>query len=297
MKLVTFHTPDGRTSPGVLAGDRIADLGDRYPDMISLLADGATGLAYARSAATGAGIDADSVRLLAPVPRPPRLRDCSVFEEHIKGAARFAAMLGMPAFADVPEIWYEHPIYYKGNHLSVIGPGAEIVRPAGVQRLDYELEVAVVIGKAGRDIPVERAHEHIAGFTIYNDVTIRDGGFGEVAGLMGPAKAKDFDGGNVLGPWLVTPDELPDPQALTMSARLNGELMGGGSTADMYHSWAAIVSYASVRETLHPGEVIGSGTVGSGSLIEHRRVLQPGDLVEFEVDGLGVLSNRVVEGE
>jgi 2-keto-4-pentenoate hydratase/2-oxohepta-3-ene-1,7-dioic acid hydratase in catechol pathway len=151
-----------------------------------------------------------------------------------------------------------------------------------------------VIGRQGRDIPRERAFEHIAGFTIFDDFTARDIQIREMAARLGPAKGKDFDTGNATGPYLVTPDEIRDPYALTMVARVNGEEWSRGSTADMHHRWEDIVAHLSRDETLYPGELIGSGTVGGGCGLELDRYLEAGDVVELEVESIGVLRNRVV---
>lgn len=297
MKLVTYTDSSGRTAPGVLVGDgtQAVDLSGAFPDMLALLDAGVEGMAAAQRMLEErvALVSLDEVTLLAPVPIPRRIRDCSVFEEHMAGGVRFAERMGIAELTKIPDFWYEYPIYYKGNHLSVVGPDAEITWPTGGALLDYELEIAVVIGTPGKDIKAAEAMSHIAGFVIYNDLSLRDLGFPEVLGRMGPAKAKDFDTGNVLGPWLVTPDEIADPYALTMRAAVNGEYQGGGSTADMFHRWDSIIEWAARSETLVPGEVIGAGTVGGGTLAEHGRFLEPGDVISFEVDGLGVLSNRI----
>jgi 2-keto-4-pentenoate hydratase/2-oxohepta-3-ene-1,7-dioic acid hydratase in catechol pathway len=297
MRLITISGPGGHPVPAVLLpGEASAvDLSTEFPDMLALLDAGGAGTATARRllAEARSVIDLADAALLAPVPRPRRLRDCSVFEEHMAGGARFAERMGITELASIPPFWYEHPIYYKGNPLSVVGPGAEIRWPAGGSRLDFELEIAAVIGTGGRDIPLSRAMDHIAGFVIYNDLSLRDLGFSELMGRLGPAKSKDFDTGNVLGPWLVTPDEIDSPYDLAMTATLNGELTGAGSTAGMYHRWDAIIAWASQDETLVPGEVIGAGTVGGGTLAELGRCLSPGDVISFAIDGLGTLTNQV----
>jgi 2-keto-4-pentenoate hydratase/2-oxohepta-3-ene-1,7-dioic acid hydratase in catechol pathway len=231
--------------------------------------------------------------LLAPLPVPQSIRDCSVFEEHLKSAARAAARTGAPPFK-IPDVWYKQPVYYKGNRFSVIGPDAEIVWPPQCSRLDYELEIAAVIGRRGKNLAPEQAMQHVFGFMIFNDMSARDFQGLDMQGLLGPAKGKDFDSGNAMGPWLVTTDEL-DLYNLEMKASLNGEYVGGGSTSSMYYKWDAIISHISRDETLHPGEVIGSGTVGGGTLAEHGRSLSPGDSIEFKIDGLGILRNRVVK--
>ena len=144
-------------------------------------------------------------------------------------------------------------------------------------------------------VPRERAREHIAGYTVFNDFSARDAQMREMAGRLGPAKGKDFDTGNAMGPFLVTTDEVPDPYALTMVARVNGEEWSRGRSGEMHHRFEDIIAHVSRDETLHPGEFIGSGTVGNGCGLELDRWIAPGDVVELEVEGLGVLRNRVVK--
>jgi fumarylacetoacetate (FAA) hydrolase len=218
----------------------------------------------------------EEVRLLAPVPRPPSVRDAYAFEEHIRNAAR---VTGRPG---VPDEWYELPVFYFSNPAAIYGPDDEIPFPAGSEELDYELEVAAVIGGSGA----------IGGFTIMNDWSARDLQRKEMRVGLGPAKGKDF--ATSLGPIVVTPDELGDLR-LEMIARVNGEERSRGNMGDMYHSWEAIIERASANTQLVPGDVIGSGTVGTGCILEHGdgRWLQPGDVVELEVEGIGVLRNRV----
>jgi len=218
----------------------------------------------------------EDVRLLAPVPRPPSVRDAYAFEEHIRNAAR---VTGRPG---VPDEWYELAIFYFSNPAAIYGPDEEIPYPADTEELDYELEVAAVIG----------AEAAVGGFTIMNDWSARDLQRKEMKVGLGPAKGKDF--ATSLGPIVVTPDELGDLR-LEMVARVNGEERSRGNMGDMYHSWEAIIERASANTQLVPGDVIGSGTVGTGCILEHGdgRWLQPGDVVELEVEGIGVLRNSV----
>src|SRR5204862_57353 len=182
----------------------------------------------------------------------------------------------------VPDEWYELPVFYFSNPAAIYGPDDEIPYPAGSEELDYELEVAAVIGVAGA----------VGGFTVMNDWSARDLQRKEMKIGLGPAKGKDF--ATSLGPIVVTPDELGDLR-LEMVARVNGEERSRGNLGDMYHSWEAILERAAANTKLVPGDVIGSGTVGSGCILEHGdgRWLQPGDTVELEVEGIGVLRNRV----
>lgn len=272
-------------------------------DLIALLANGPVGREAVAEALAVLGPSADNpdatsvlggslvyrveaIRLLAPLPRPASLRDCSAFEQHVRTASR----------GQVPPEWYEMPVYYKGNPASVIGTDTEVRIPPGVDRLDYELEYAIVIGQAGRDIAPENAAAHIAGYTVFNDISERRAQFREMRVGLGPAKGKDTDGTNVLGPYLVTPDEWNPAQPHAMIARVGGQEWSRGSTDTIHFPVEHIVSYISRLETLHVGDVIGTGTVGGGCGLELRRYPQPGDLVELDVDGLGVLQNRWIGG-
>jgi fumarylacetoacetate (FAA) hydrolase len=218
----------------------------------------------------------EDVRLLAPVPRPPSVRDAYAFEEHVRNAR---AVTGR---GEVPPEWYELPVFYFSNPAAIYGPDDEIPYPAGSEQLDYELEAAVVIGAQGA----------IGGFTIMNDWSARDLQRQEMKVGLGPAKGKDF--ATSLGPVVVTPDELGDLR-LEMVARVNGEERSRGNLGDMYHSWEAILARAAANTRLVPGDVVGSGTVGTGCILEHGdgRWLQPGDVVELEVEGIGVLRNVI----
>jgi len=252
------------------------------------------------------------VRLLAPLPRPRSIRDCLAFEQHYIGAMRtiaswkfgplaaldrgVARILGR-GFLRPPKVWYERPIYYKGNPASVVGHEAEVLWPSFTNRLDFELELAVVIGRTGRNIPAERASDWIAGYTIFNDFSARDFQMYEMSGRLGPAKSKDFDTGNVLGPWLVAPDELENPYNLQMRARVNGEHWSSGNSGDMRFTFEQMIAAISQDETLHPGDVIGSGTVPTGCGLELDRWIKPGDVVELEIERIGVLRNRIVRHE
>jgi 2-keto-4-pentenoate hydratase/2-oxohepta-3-ene-1,7-dioic acid hydratase in catechol pathway len=224
------------------------------------------------------------VRLLAPIVRPPSLRDCSAYEEHVRNAMR----------GEVPKKWYDIPAYYKGNPDAVVGTGAAIELADVSDKVDYELEYAAVVGKDCVDLTEDQVLSHLAGFMVFNDISVRDLQFREMSIGLGPAKGKDLDGSNVLGPYLVTPDEW-DPHAdNTMVARVNGDEWSRGSTSTIYHSVERIVSYISQREKLHAGDVIGTGTVGGGCGLELGRYPGDGDVVELEVEGLGVLTNRWV---
>jgi 2-keto-4-pentenoate hydratase/2-oxohepta-3-ene-1,7-dioic acid hydratase in catechol pathway len=226
----------------------------------------------------------EHIRLLPPIEKPSNLRDFISFETHIRNARKTRGQ-------DVPPAWYEIPAYYKGNTSTIIGPDDEVIWPSYTEKMDYELEFACVIGKEGQDISAEEAEEFIVGYMIMNDFSARDIQAKEMSVGLGPAKGKDF--ATALGPYLVTKDEIPDPYQLNMRAYVNGELWTKGTTGDMYRKFPEIISYVSTGERIVPGDVFGSGTVGWGCGLELGKFLKEGDLVELEVEGLGVLRNRI----
>ena len=239
----------------------------------------------------------DAVELCPPIVRPSSLRDFYAFEQHVKTANAHRGR-------NVPEEWYEIPVFYFSNPASIYGPEEVIPYPRRSAALDYELEVACVIGKGGRDIKAEDAENHIFGYMIFNDWSARDIQRQEMRVGLGPAKGKDF--ASSFGPYLVTPDELEDRHTgrpgvydLEMIARLNGEERSRGNWKDLYWSFGQMIERASENVTLYPGDVIGSGTVGTGCLLELTKGqgpwLQPGDVVELEIDRLGILRNTVGE--
>lgn len=312
MKLATFEQ-DGRSRLGAVidGDDKVVDLdaaflrrhGRPEPALASMLAliDAASA---GRAVADALVVDppeedvlaVSAVELLAPLPVPRQIRDFLCFEEHLRNAFEQAGRLTGQAF-EIPPVWYDQPIYYKANRFSVVGPDADVRWPAYAQLLDYELELACIIGTGGVDIARDEALSHVFGYTIFNDVSARDAQMREMAGQLGPAKGKDFDTGNVLGPWIVTADEIGDPHDLSMVARVNGEEWSRGTSAAMHHTFADVIAFVSQSETLHPGEVLGSGTVGTGCGLEQGRFLSPGDVVELEIDRIGVLRNRIVRKE
>ncbi len=313
MKLVTFQH-DGRERSGLLLGEgSVLDLAAADPSLPSSLQAfieaGEPALEAARRLNSDPPPEAvrQPGRLLAPLPRPVRLRDCSLFIEHLEVA--FAKMEQDVAsraadpvkaledsrasgrFALKPE-FRRQVIYYNADHMHVYGPGDDVPFPVASSWLDYELEWACVIGKTGTDIAKEDARDHILGYTIFNDWSARDLQIPFMDCGLGPGEGKDF--ANSLGPCIVTADELGDPYHLTMTARVNGEEWSRGSTSSMHHRFEDAVVQFSRSRTLAAGEIIGSGTVLSGCGYELGRRLQPGDTVELEVEGIGVLANRVV---
>ena len=323
MKLVTFGvpTPVGQIQRmGAIHRDKIIDLNmgytrylvDRHgnggvheigaamlpPDMIAFFRRGEEGkdaakvtIDYvtkygAKGNLLGPGgekiiYETSEVKLKAPVPRPNSLRDYLSFEGHSSFSGKRQLDKG----------WYEMPVCYKGNPDTVIGPDEVILWPAFTDLLDYELEYGIYIGKEGKNIPRERVEEYIAGYTIFDDVSARDIQLKEMlAGGLGPAKGKDTC--SVMGPCLVTPDEV-DPTNLRMMARVNGEVWSENNSGTAYWTWPQIIEFASMEETLYPGDFLGSGTVERGCGMELNRWIKPGDVIELEVEGIGILRNRV----
>lgn len=323
MKLATFINSGGKQAIGVVEPDKglILDvqaahgaafgaLSPFFNDMLALIDAGDEGLALAhdvmkRSAGSNAHrVALASSRLLAPVPEPRQIRDCNNFEQHMRGARvgmeRLKARLaGKPepkpedVNVTIAPVNYNHIVFYISNRFNVSGPDAEIEWPAYSEWLDYEGEIGFFIGRRGRDIAREKALDHIFGYSIFNDFSARDQQAEEMEGRMGPTKGKSFDTGNVIGPWIVTRDEIPDYKALTATVRVNGHVNGQGSASSMIHSYEDIIAYISRNETLHPGEFIGTGTLGGCCALETGHWLKDGDVVEVEVDRIGVLRNRV----
>ena len=225
------------------------------------------------------------VRIAAPLPNPPSLRDFIAFEDHIAATSKRRGQ-------QIPPEWYKAPVYYKGNHRTIIGPDEDLPWPLDTTKLDYELELACVIGCKGQDIAEREAQDYIAGYTIMNDFSARDIQFQEMACRLGPAKGKDF--ATALGPCLVTPDEITDLSALTMLARVNGEEWSRGRFGTIHWSFSQMIAHVSRGEMIYPGDVFGSGTVGGGCGLEMDRYLKPGDVVELEIQPIGILRTRVV---
>lgn len=265
-----------------------------FSNMLSVIEEGDYGLEQAehliRRANRRALLKIADVSFLPPV-MPVQYRDCLVFEEHLFNCLRAFGQ----AEPQLPPVWYDQPIYYKGNRMSFIGHGADVIWPNYAEHLDIELELAIVVGKQGKDIRRDEAADYIFGYTILNDVSARDAQMKEMPGQLGPAKGKDFDTGNILGPYILTADEVPHPVALDMEARVNGARWGGGNSRQMQHDFGRILEHISASETLYPGEVIGSGTVGTGCGLEIGKRLAPGDRFELEIEKIGVLANRIVK--
>ncbi|MGG1943333.1 fumarylacetoacetate hydrolase family protein [Trinickia sp. NRRL B-1857] len=328
MKLVTYRRGERGFRAGALVDDgaSIIDLSaasahadargvadPRFDSVLAMIggADAALERAYelVRSAPASARVPRAEAILDAPVQPPVQMRDCLCFEGHLIQAFRNARKLRAQQFPDpeakfaemeregvlaVPKTFYEQPIYYKANRLAVIGTDHDVRWPSYSNFLDFELEFGFFVGKRATDVSKEQARNYIYGYTIFNDVTARDAQTAEMGGQLGPAKGKDFDTANPMGPCLVTADELTDPYNLSMIARVNGEEWTRARSSTMYWSFEDVIAHISRSETLYPGEFIGSGTVEGGCGLELMRFLAPGDTVELEVEGIGVLRNRIV---
>ena len=316
MKLLTFKL-QGTDYLGALTDTGIVNLSAAAPDEIAFSSmqqfieagQSALDRAYALLASNPVTIPAGQVDWLAPLPLPAQIRDCLGFEEHLKNAFESAMKLSAMAADDpvtaedelrasgrfaVPEVWYQQPLYYKANRFSVAPSGKHILWPAYSNVMDFELEMACVIGKKGRDISEDNADDHIFGYTIFNDFSARDSQMLESPGMLGPAKGKDFDDSIILGPVIVTRDELDNPYNLRMQARVNGETWCDNNSNTIHWKFSDMIAHISKSETLYPGEIIGSGTVGLGCGLEHLRFLNDGDIVELEVEKIGVISNKVI---
>ena len=303
MKLLTYDHGSGPRC-GALQDDAVVDVAaligatQPLPDVRALLETGHDAIARVGDALAGGAaapkVALADVRLRAPILQPPTVRDCIVYEEH-------ATSQGTRA---IDPVWYRMPVFYFSNPLVIYGPDEDVPYPAASEQLDYELEIGCIIGKSGRNVPASAAMEYIAGFCIFNDWSARDLQFDEMTFGLGPAKGKDS--ASSIGPWVVTTDELL-PQIkdgrldLQCRVRVNGDdWLRDGETVDAYYSWGEIIERAAKDSRIAPGDVIGSGTVGGGSVreairkgYEAARWLEPGDRVELEVSGIGTLGNTL----
>ncbi len=320
MKLVTFRNKEGHSRAGWLKNGGVIDMHlisdgalpdnmlafiDNHEEYFSLIKD--QGLEEATPT-----YSLKEIKLLAPLPNPRSFRDYIGFEMHMLNASRsFGHTIG--------EAWYEMPIFYFTNHHGIFGPEEEIKRPEKETKLDIELEMAVIIGKKGKDIKAAEADDYIFGYTIFNDWTARAIQKVEMEIPLGPHKGKDF--ANAIGPCIVTKDEMEqyrcafsesffeaplkvppvkgDRFDVRMTSRINGQTICEGNYKTVYYNFPQMMERASENGvTLMPGDILGSGTVGWGSLIENKfevhRPLEPGDIVELEIEGIGVLRNKVV---
>jgi 2-keto-4-pentenoate hydratase/2-oxohepta-3-ene-1,7-dioic acid hydratase in catechol pathway len=325
MKLATYRA-NGAAKVGAIdaAGARVFDLaaaaaragaGDSpFASMLSLIDADEAGLDLARSLLGRRGGEADlwlpleEATLLAPLPEPRQMRDGMSFATHIRQSARGSQAIramatgGPEAFrkamaaplGELPAIYRQIPIYYITNRQTVVGPGATVQWPRYSKVMDYELEIAAITRRTRANIPATEANQHIFGYTIFNDFSARDRQTIEMEGRLGPAKGKSFDGSNAMGPWIVTSDELGDPETLKVEVKVNGETRSTSDTGEMLFSFAEVIADAAQDETIHAGEVFGSGTVGNCCGLEIGRFLRSGDEVALHVDRIGVLRNTVV---
>lgn len=324
MKLISFLNNSGQRRAGLHVDGKNYDLQksgnalklDLPSDVITLLQGGEDALAKARKVddAIKEGeitIPEQSITLLAPVPNPPSCRDAYAFRQHVATARRNRGVPMIPEFD-------QYPVFYFTNHNAVIGEGDLIVEQDHLEKLDFELEAAIVVGKHGKNVSAAEADQYIAGYTIMNDFSARVLQMEEMKLNLGPAKGKDF--ATAIGPWLVTTDELAgsklvtdegDKYDLRMTAHHNGELISDGSLKDMNWTFAEILERVSYGVEIFPGDVIGSGTVGTGCYLElngSRTLeakergesytpvwLQPGDTIDLEIGSLGKLSHKIVK--
>ena len=312
-KVALVHAGDSWLFDLASASQRAGKQNPAFSSMLDLVDHGDAALDEASSLFDRYGDDQDlwtavaETEILAPLPEPRQMRDGMSFPVHIvqgpighlKLNARKAgdtaelARLQAAPLPELPEVYRKQPIYYITNRFSVKGPNTTVKWPRYSQVMDYELEFGIVTKNRGANISAAKARDHIFGYTIFNDFSARDAQRIEMEGRLGPAKGQSFDGGNVLGPWIVTPDEVGDPYKLKMQARVNGEVRSQGTSEGMLFSFEEIIAHITRDETLMPGEFIGSGTVGNGCGLELGWYLEHGDSIELEVENIGVLRNRV----
>lgn len=302
MKLITFKDKDGTIKSGWIEKEQVFDMekasGGKLPgSILGFLEQFEENYELASHIAGHDHLGTyklEEIELLAPLPNPGSVRDFMAFEGHV------ATIAAKNKQSVVPE-WYEIPVFYFTNHHAITGPNQQIQRPAQCSELDYELEIACIIGREGRNISAEKAEDYIAGYTILNDWSARDLQMKEMKAGLGPAKGKDF--ATSIGPYIVTKDELEkyrdgDRLNLEMTARVNGKQLSKGNFKDIHHSFGQMIERASSEAALYPGDIIGSGTVSTGCILELgtdiQNWLQPGDVVELEITGLGTLTNEIM---
>jgi len=297
MRLASFKIKGGGEKEirlGAVLGDQILDLnkasGGRLPSqMLAFIEGGEKFLDLAQKVIKNqngkeAFVPLNNVQIKSPLPNPPALRDFFAFEEHAKAGSKRRN-------ESLSQEWYEIPAYYKGNHREIYGPDDEIPWPSYTQKLDFECEIACVVGKKGKNLTTQEAKTYIFGYMIFNDFSARDTQKREMKLRMGPTKAKDF--ANAFGPYLVTANELDPAKDLSLKVKVNGEVWSQGHFKDQHWGFPLMVSYVSQSETIYPGDILGSGTFYKGCGLDLDRWIKPGDVVELEVPKLGTLRNTI----
>ena len=306
MKLISYKQ-NGNIKFGALEDGKIYDLNaidsQIADNMLEFLQGGKEQLQLAKTAVENGSptIFAEDVSLISPVPNPPSVRDAYAFRQHVATARRNRGLEMIPEFDEIP-------IFYFTNHHAVFGEGDFPVRQRHTEKLDFELECAAVIGRGGRNISTGDADDYIAGFMIMNDLSARALQMQEMKLNLGPAKGKDF--GSTFGPWLVTKDELEpykqsspdgDRYDLTMKAFVNDIQVSEDTLANMTWTFAQIIERVSYGVDIFPGDIIGSGTCGTGCFLElngskitKNQWLNPGDIISLEIEGLGTLKNKII---
>jgi 2-keto-4-pentenoate hydratase/2-oxohepta-3-ene-1,7-dioic acid hydratase in catechol pathway len=313
-KIGVVDAEAGRLFDLAAAAKRASADDSPFRSMLSLIdadeagLDAARGLAESRGPESDLWIDLAAAKLLAPLPEPRQMRDAMSFALHIrqsgrgaraiqprraKGAEAFKSVMQEP-LEDLPAVYRELPIFYITNRFTVVGTGTTVHWPRYSEVMDYELEVAIVTRRTRANIPRSEARRAYLRLYDLQRLLRPRAASGGNAGPARPAKGKSFDGSNVLGPWIVTPDEIGDPQTLKVEVRVNGETRAIGDTREMLFPFEEILAYASQDETIHAGEIFGSGTVGNCCGLEIARFLESGDIVELSVDRIGILKNEVV---
>jgi 2-keto-4-pentenoate hydratase/2-oxohepta-3-ene-1,7-dioic acid hydratase in catechol pathway len=312
-KIGLVHGNDTQLFDLAAASERSGQGNPVFASMLALIDAGPAALEQARKLFDRDGRDetlsekVSAADILAPIPEPRQMRDGMSFPTHIlqapRGQLKLAARakndmaelarLDAEPLGELPEVYRKQPIYYITNRFSVRGTNTTVKWPRYSKVMDYELEFGIITKNKGANIPASKAADHIFGYTIFNDFSARDAQRIEMEGRLGPAKGKSFDGGNIIGPWIVTADEIGDPYNLKMEARVNGKVRSQGDTQGMLFSFEEIIAHVTKDETLMPGEFIGSGTVGNGCGLELGWYLEHGDAIELEVEKIGVLKNKV----
>lgn len=301
MRWVSYVSPTDGTERAGLVRDGEVRAPDPTASLLDLIESGLDAAADRALSSPAEVVPLDGPRLLSPIPRPPSVRDFLCFEEHLRNALK---ALGR---TEMPEVWYEQPVFYFTNPAAVRGPDEQIPISPGSSLFDYEVEVAAVVGTGGSDLSPAEAEAHIAGYTILCDWSARDLQARESTIGLGPVKGKDT--ATSIGPMLVTPDELEPYRdgagyRLAMNGSVNDRHYGGGTWADIYWSFGQMLAYASRGTVLRPGDVIGSGTVGTGCILELSGLhgseaypwLTPGDTVRIEVEQLGAITGHITAG-